>query len=89
MDSFKNLLPKLINSIVVLSVLIIVLIGFIIYDSVNQPKTVVVESKQLTVDNTQPTNQSVNKLADELLPPDISKIPKTKEGEMIRYGREL
>lgn len=87
---YENI-AKIVDKMIVLVLIIIVLMAYIVYDAFKSPSTISPEVVQMpSLNNPAPApaeNQPVS--TESFLKIDTSKIPHTKEGEMIRYGREL
>ncbi|MFI5164578.1 MAG: c-type cytochrome [Bacteroidia bacterium] len=85
MDEFKNIVHKLVNSIIFLVLLIFGLAAFIIYDAFHITR---IEPRVITIDAPSSTSESGSSHNEYKLP-DTASIPNTEEGKMIRYGRQL
>jgi len=85
MEELKNLVYRLTHSIILLVFLIFGLVAFILYNSQHvsevKPEVIIVNSSAALSKNNAPQEKHT--------PPDTSAIPKSEEGKMIRYGREL
>jgi thiosulfate dehydrogenase len=95
-NSPEDLIAKIANKMILLVLMILGLLIYIIYDSFSKSG---IEKQNVKTETPAPTspirdieaspNTSSAPPEETFLKPDTSKIPKTKEGTMIRYGREL